>query len=144
MPLQYRELDSFTTEAIKAGKDIVDRAGRYGYDLPVKIVAWDYFALYVVVQNLDDVSGTFKVHYTLTTADKVAAEKQMWLHTRTPEEYAELKREYYEGIIELYLDPGKAGVAICPLEGIRITPDRVPFDHKHEVIPDIKTITKKQ
>lgn len=137
-PLQYRELDSFTTEAVK---DVRRHADMRGYDLPDEIVEWPDFAVYVVVQNLDDIPGTFEVRYTLTTADKEAAERQMWLIQRTPEEYAELKREYYEGSIKLYLEPGEIGVAICPPDGIYIAPDKVPFDHKHEIIPDTKTTT---
>ncbi len=138
-PLYYRELDSFTTEAVK---DVRGHAAMRGYDLPAKIVEWPYFAVYIVVQNLDDIPGTFEVHYTLTTADKLAAEKQKMLIQRTPEEYAELKREYYEGSIKLYLEPGKAGVAICPPDGMYISPDRVPFDHEHKITPSTKTILK--
>jgi hypothetical protein len=134
-PLQYRELDSLVAGSVE---DMRHRAAMYGYDLPDEIVGSPDFALYVVVQNLDDVSGTFEIRYTLTTADKEAAEKQMWLIQRTPEEYAELKREYYEGSIKLYLEPGEIGVAICPPGGIYIAPDRVPFDHKREIIPDTK------
>jgi len=137
-PLQYRELDSFTTEAVK---DVKGHADMRGYDLPDEIVVSPDFARYVVIQNLDDVPGTFEVRYTLTTADKEAAERQMWLIQRTPEEYAELKREYCEGSIKLYLEPGEIGVAICPPDGIYIAPDRVPFDHKLEIIPDTKTTT---
>lgn len=137
-PLQYRELDSFTTEAVK---DVRRHADMRGYDLPDEIVEWPDFAVYVVVQNLDDIPGTFEVYYTLTTANKNAAERQQWLVQRTPEEYAELKREYYEGSIKLYLKPGEVGVAICPPDGIYLAPDRVPFDHKHKIISDTKTTT---
>lgn len=130
--LQYRELDSFTTEAVK---DVRRHADMRGYGLPDEIVEWPDFAVYVVVQNLDDVPGTFEVRYTLSTADKNAAERQQWLVQRTPEEYAELDREYYEGSIELYLESGEVGVAICPPGGIYIAPDRVPFSHELEIIP---------
>lgn len=138
-PLKYRELDSFTTEAVK---DLRGHAAMLGYDLPEKIVEWSYFAVYIVVQNLDDVPGTFEVHYTLSTADKKAAERQQSLLQRTPEEYAELKREYYEGNIKLYLEPREIGVAICPLDGIYISPDRVPFSHERKITPSTKTILK--
>ena len=137
-PLQYRELDSFTTEAVK---DVRRHADMRGYDLPDEIVVSPDFARYVVIQNLDGVPGTFEVRYTLTTADKEAAERQMWLIQRTPEEYAELKREYYEGSIKLYLEPGEIGIAICPPGGICIAPDRVPFDHELEITPDTKSTT---
>ncbi len=146
VPLQYRKLDSFIAHGVseKSEEAMRHRAVTYGYDLPDKIVMGDYYALYVVVQNLDDIPGTFEVRYTLTTANKSAAEKQKMLIQRTPEEFAELKREYYEGSIKLYLEPGKAGVAICPPGGIYIAPDRVPFDHKHEIIPDTKGIEKQR
>jgi len=137
-PLEYRELDSFTTEAVK---DVRSHAVMRGYDLPDEIVEWPDFALYIAVQNLDDVPGTFEVRYTLTTADKSAAERQQWLIERTLEEYAELDREYYEGSIELYLEPGEVRAAICPPGGIYIAPDRVPFSHEHEITPDTKTKT---
>lgn len=140
-PLQYRELDSFTTEGCE---DVRHHAAMRGYDLPDEIVEWPDFALYVVVQNLDDVPGTFEVCYTLSTADKNAAEKQQWLVQRTLEEYAELDIEYYEGSIELYLESGEVGVAICPLDGIYVAPDRVPFSHEHKVIPNTKTIEKER
>lgn len=81
------------------------------------------------------VPGTFEVRYTLSTADKKAAERQQWLLQRTPEEYAELKREYYEGSIKLYLEPGEVGVAICPPDGIYVSPDRVPFSHEWQITP---------
>ena len=140
-PLQYRELDSFTTEAIK---DVTRHASTRGYDLPDEIVEWPDFALYLVVQNLDDVPGSFEARYTLSTADKNAAERQQWLVQRTPEEYAELDREYYEGSIELYLESGEVGAAICPPGGIYIAPDRVPFSHDLEIIPDTKNTEKQR
>ena len=142
-PLEYRELDSFTTEGVNMD-DVSSHAAMRGYDLPDEIVGWPDFAVYVVVQNLDDVSGTFEIRYTLTTADKEAAERQMWIIQRTPEEYEELDREYYEGSIELNLEPSEIGVAICPPEGIHIASDRVPFDHSHQVIPDTKVVEKER
>ena len=132
VPLQYRELDSFTTEAIE---DVRFHAEMGGYDLPDKIVEWPNFAIYVVVQNLDDVPGIFEVRYKLTTADKEAAERQASLSQRTTEEYAELRRENYEGSVKLYLEPDAIGVAICPTDGIHIASDRVPFDHEHDIVP---------
>jgi len=138
-PLKYRELDSFTTEAVK---DLRGHAAMLGYDLPEKIVEWPYFAVYVVVQNLDDVSGTFEVNYTLSTADKEAAERQQFLTQRTPDDYAELKREFCEGNIKLDLEPHEVGVAICPLDGIYISTHRVPFSHEHEITPSTKAILK--
>ena len=140
-PLKYRILDSFTTEAVK---DVRHHAAMRGYDLPYEIVEWPNCALYVVVQNLDDVSGKFEVRYNLSTADKNAAERQQWLVQRTPEEYAALDREYYEGSIELYLESGEVGVAICPPDGIYIALDRVPFSHEHAIIPETKTVTIQQ
>lgn len=140
-PLHYRELDSFSG----ATEDWVNhRAAMYGYELPDKLVLDPDWALYVVIQNLDDSTGTFQVRYTLTTADKEAAERQMWLHERTPEEYEELHREYYEGSIELHLEPGEIGVAICPPEGVYIASDRVPFDHSHEIIPATREVEKQR
>jgi len=139
-PLQYRKLDAFTTEAIK---DIRGRANIHGYDLPDVIVEWPDFAIYVVVQNLDDMSGTFEVQYILTMADKEAAKKQSFLNKRTPKEYEELKREYYEGNVKLYLESGEVGVAICPLDGINLPPDRIPFDHNHKIIPDMRATNMK-
>ena len=143
-PLEYRELDSFIGSGGVNEEWIKSRAVMYGYDLPDQIMEGSGFALYIAVQNLDDVPGTFEIRYTLTTADKNAAERQKWLHQRTPEEYAELKREYYEGSIKLYLEPGEARAAICPLGGIYIAPDRVPFGHEHEIIPDTKSIEKQR
>ena len=131
-PLRYRKLDSFSTEAVK---DVEQHASLRGYQLPGDVVEWPDWALYIVVQNLDDVAGTFEIHYILGTADKSATEKQQFLSQRTPEEYAELDREYYEGSIELYLEPLEVGVAICPSDGIHMAPDRVPFSHEHEIIP---------
>jgi len=140
-PLNYRILDSFTTEAIK---DVRHRVSMSGNNLPDELVEWSYFALYIVLENSDGLPGTFKVCYTLSTSDKNAAERQQWLVQRTPEEYAELDREYYEGSIELYLEPGEVGIAICPPDGIYITPDRVPFSHEYVVIPGTKTVTIQQ
>jgi len=140
-PLHYRTLDSFSG----ATEDwIKQRAAMYGYELPDKLVLNPDWSLYVVIQNLDDSAGTFQVRYTLTTADKEAAERQMWLIERTPEEYEELDREYYEGSIGLHLEPSEIGVAICPPEGIYIASDRVPFDHSHEIIPDAKEVEKQR
>ena len=140
-PLEYRELDSFSG----ATEDWINhRAAMYGYELPDKLVLEPDWSLYIVIQNLDDSAGTFQVRYTLMTADKEAAERQMWLTERTPEEYEELDREYYEGSIELNLEPGEIGVAICPPEGVYIGSDRVPFDHSHEVIPDTKIVEQER
>ena len=140
-PLEYRRLDSFTTEA---GKDVSRRADIRGYDLPHEIVDWPDFALYVVVQNLDDVAGTFEMRYTITTANKEAAQRQAHLSHRTPEEYEELEREYHAGSIELKLEPSRIGVYICPPGGIYIAPDRVPFDHEHDIAPDTKEVEKER
>jgi len=137
--LQYREFDSFTTGA---KIDVWSRAAKRGYDLPNEIVEYPDCALYVVVQNLDDVPGKFNVRYTLTTADKEAAERQNFLTKRTPEEYEELDREYYEGSVELYLEPSEIGVAICPPDGIYIASDRVYFGLKYDIVPDTKTVEK--
>jgi len=140
-PLEYRRLDSFHTEAVK---DVRRRADFRGYDLPHEIVEWPDFALYFVVQNLDDVVGTFEIRYTITTANKEAAERQMHLSQRTPEEYEELEREYYAGSIELQLESSQIGVYICPPGGIYIAPDRVPFDHEHDIAPDTKEVEKER
>jgi hypothetical protein len=138
-PLEYRELDSFTTEAVN---DVRAHAAMRGYDLPDEIVEWPDFAVYVIVQNLDDVPRTFEIHYTcIGTADKSAAEKYQWLAQLTPEEYQELDIQCYAGSIELYLQPSEIGVAICPQGGVNIGPDRVPWwANGYEVIPSTKLI----
>ena len=124
-PLEYRELDSFTTEAVN---DVRGHAAMRGYDLPDEIVGWPNFAVYVVVQNLDDVPGTFEIRYTCVgTADKSAAEKYQWLVQLTPEEHQELDIKCYAGSRELYLQPHEVGVAICPQSGVNIGSDRVPW-----------------
>ena len=140
-PLEYRELDSFSG----ATEDWVEqRAAMYGYELPDKLVLDPDWALYVVIQNLDNSTGTFQVCYTLATADKEAAERQMWIIQRTPEEYEELDREYYTGNISLYLEHDEMELAICPPEGIYIAPDRVPFDHSHEIVPATTEVEKQR
>lgn len=138
-PLQYRELDSFTTEAIS---DVEARAAMRGYDLPDETVEWPYFAVYVVVENLDDVPGTFEVRYScIGTADKGAAETYQWLLDLTSEEYQDLDIECYVGSTELYLQPQDVGVAICPESGVEIRSDRVPWwSDGYDVIPDSKII----
>jgi len=124
-PLEYRKLDSFTTEAVN---DVRGRAAMHGYDLPDEIVGWPDFAVYVVVQNLDDVPGTFEIRYTCVgTADKSVAEKYQWLVQLTPEEYQELDIKCHAGSRELYLQPHEIGVAICPQSGVNIGSDRVPW-----------------
>lgn len=142
-PLEYRELDSFTTEAIG---DVQGRATMRGYDLPDTIVMWPNFAVYVVMQNLDGVSGAFQIHYTcIGTADKSAAEKYQWLVQLTPEEYQELDIKCYAGSIELYLEPSEVGVAICPQSGVNIGSDRVPWwTGGYDVIPGTKTVEKQR
>jgi hypothetical protein len=132
--LTYRVLDSFTTEAVK---DVRGHAAMRGYDLPDEVVEWPDFAVYVVVQNLDDVPGTFEIRYTCVgTADRSAAEKYQWLVQLTPEEYQELDIKCYVGSIELYLQPREVGVAICPQSGVNIGSDRVPWwSGGYEVIP---------
>lgn len=138
-PLEYRELDSFTTEAVN---DVRGHAATRGYDLPAEIVEWPDFAVYVVVQNLDDVPGTFEILYTcIGTADKSAAEKYQWLTQLTPEEEQELDIQCYAGSVELYLQPNEIGVAICPQSGVNIDSDRVPWwTDGYEVIPSTKLI----
>jgi len=142
-PLEYRELDSFTTEAIN---DVGDRAAMLGYDLPDEIVEWPSFAVYVVVQNLDDTPGAFEICYTCVgTADKSAAEKYQWLVQLTPEEYQELDIKCYAGSRELYLQPFEVGVAICPQGGVNIGFDRVPWwSGGYEVIPDTKEVEQER
>ncbi len=142
--LQYRVLDSFTNEGWDDEEGMRNRATTYGYDLPDDIILWPYYARYAVIQNLDNVAGEFAVHYILTTADKEVAERQQFLIQRTPAEWAELDREYFEGSVVLYLEPGEIGVAICPLGGIYVAPDRVAFDHEIEIIPDTKSIEKQR
>jgi len=140
-PLEYREFDSFTTEGSDEDS-LRDHASMRGYDLPDEIVAWPNFAVYVLVQNLDDVSGLFEVRYSCVgTADKTAAEKYTWLPQLTPEEYQELDVNCYTGSIELYLQPSEVGVAICPQGGVNIDSDRVPWwSGGYEVIPDTQPI----
>lgn len=142
-PLEYRELDSFTTEAVN---DVRGHAAMRGYDLPDEIVGWPDFAVYVVVQNLDDVPGTFEIRYTCVgTADKSAAEKYQWLIQLTPEEYQELDIKCYAGSRELYLQPREVGVAICPQSGVNIGSDRVPWwSGGYEVIPPGKEVEKQR
>jgi len=142
-PLEYRELDSFTTEAID---DVRGHATIRGYALPDEIVEWPSFAVYVVVQSLDDVPGTFEIRYTcIGTADKSAAEKYQWLHQLTSEEYQELDIKCYAGSIELHLQPGEVGVAICPQSGVNISSDRVPWwSGGYEVMPGTNPVEKQQ
>jgi len=138
-PLEYRELDSSIIYG--APEFDVEEYVDTRYGLAHKLVAQDYalsaddYALCVIVQNLDDAGGTFETHYTLTTADKEAAERQKNLIQRTTDEWQELDREYYEGTVELYLEPGQVGAFICPSSGIYIALDRVPFDHSHDIVP---------
>jgi len=142
-PLEYRELDSFTTEAVN---DVRGHAAMHGYDLPDEIVGWPDFAVYVVVQNLDDVLGTFEIRYTCVgTADKSVAEKYQWLVQLTPEEYQELDIKCYAGSRELYLQPHEIGVAICPQSGVNIGSDRGPWwSGGYEVIPPGKEVEKQR
>ena len=139
VPLEYRELDSFTTQALH---DVRGHATIRGYDLPDEIVEWPDFAVYVVVQNLDDVAGTFEIRYIcIGTADKSATEKYQWLTQLTPEEERELDIQCYAGNIELYLQPNEIGVAICPQGGVNINSDRVPcWTNGYEVIPSTKLV----
>ena len=140
-PLEYREFDSFSG----ATEDWIEqRAAMYGYGLPDELVLDPDWALYVVIQNLDNSSGTFQVCYTLATADKEAAERQMWIIQRTPEEYEELDREYWAGNMSLYLEHNEIGLAICPPEGIYVAPDRVPFEHSHEIIVATKEVERQR
>lgn len=143
--LEYRELDSFTTEGSDENS-LRSHASTRGYDLPDEIVAWPDFALYVLVQNLDDVSGTFEVRYTcIGTADKTAAEKYMWLHELTSEEYEELDVKCYAGAIELYLQPGELGVAICPQSGVPVGSNRVPWwSGGYDIIPGTQAVEKQR
>jgi len=129
--LQYREIHSFTTEAVSDNVSIINQATRYGFDLPDEITTYPHFALYTVIQNIDNAAGTFTVHYSLCTADKEAAIAQQGLAQRTPQEEAALDKQFYEGDIELYLEPGEIGLAICPTDGVLIDSDRVPFGHSH-------------
>ena len=143
-PLEYRELDSFTTEAID---DVRGHATMRGYDLPDEIVEWPNFAVYVVVQNLDDVPGTFEILYTCVgTANKSAAEEPQWFVQLIPEEYQELLDiKCYAGSRELYLHPREVGIAICPQSGVNIGSDRVPWwSGGYEVIPGTKPVEKQQ
>jgi hypothetical protein len=139
VPLEYRELDSFTTEAVN---DVRGRAATFGYDLPDEIVEWPDFAVYVVVQNLDDIPGTFEIRYTcIGTADRSAAEEYQWLTQLTPEEEQELDIQCYADSVELYLQPNEIGVAICPQNGVNIASDRVPWwADGYEVIPPNKEV----
>lgn len=138
-PLEYRELDSFTTQAVN---DVRGHATTLKYDLPDEIVEWPVFAVYVVVQNLDDVPGTFEICYTcIGTADRIASEKYQWLAQLTPAEEQELDIQCYSGSIELYLQPNEIGVAICPQSGVNIDSDRVPcWANGYRVIPSIKLV----
>jgi len=155
-PLQYRELDSssrlveseyYSDVAQRPLEDLENWAAAYGYEIELSgqlVLVLDYWTLYVVIQNLDDIAGTFQVGYTLATADRQAAERQKNLMQRTSEEWNELNREYYEGNIELHLEPEGIGVFICPPEGIYITPDRVPFEHSHEIVPATTELEKQR
>jgi hypothetical protein len=143
-PLEYRELDSFTTEAMK---DVQGRATMVGYDLPDEIVVWPNFAVYVVVQNLDDVPGTFEIHYSCVgTADKsVAEDRQLWVQS-SPEEYQKLLDiSCHTGSIELYLLPHGVGVAICPEDGVNVASDRIAWwSGGYDVIPGTQAVEKQR
>jgi hypothetical protein len=142
--LEYRQLDSFTTEAID---DVRGRATMVGYDLPDEIVAWPAFAVYVVVQNLDDAPGVFEVRYTCVgTADRsVAEDRQLWVQS-TPEEYQELLDiNCYTGSAELHLQPLEVGVAICPQGGVNVGSDRVAWwSGGYDVIPGTQAVEKQR
>ena len=143
-PLQYRVLHSFITYG-SSEEDLKHSLETHGYPPPgeVRIGVEDY-AFCVVVQNLDGAGGAFGVTWKLTTADREAAIRQSNLIQRTTEEYEELDREYYEGSMELYLEPSQIWVFICPPGGIYIAPDRTPFDHEHEVIAGTKAVEKER
>jgi hypothetical protein len=134
-PLHYRELYSFNggAEDYIKFRDDTSHSGYELPELPNESVLSDNWALYVLIQNLDDTVGTLQVDYTLTTADKEAAEKQSWIVQRSPEEYEELDREWYSGNVSLSLEQGEIGLAVCPPEGINIAPDRVSFDAGYQI-----------
>lgn len=143
-PLEYRQLDSFTTEAID---DVRGRATMVGYDLPDEIVAWPNFAVYVVVQNLDNAPGLFEVRYTCVgTADRAVAEdRELWVQS-TPEEYEELLDiDCYAGTVELQLQPLEVGVAICPQAGVPVGSDRVArWSGGYDLIPGTQAVEKQR
>jgi len=142
--LEYRQLDSFTTEAID---DVQGRATMVGYDLPDEIVAWPSFAVYVVVQNLDNAAGAFEVRYTCVgTADRAVAEdRQLWGQS-TPAEYEELLDIHcYTGTVELQLQPLEVGIAICPQGGVLVSSNRVAWwSGGYDVIPGTRAVEKQR
>lgn len=133
VPLEYRIRHVFTTEAVY--KDVSEEISRHLSEPVDNIVEWPSLALYIFIENLSRVPGIFNIEYSLSTADKEVAQRQRDLHKRTEAEYAELDIQTYNGTIELYLEPGEIGLAICPPGGISITDNRVPFSHSHVVIP---------
>jgi hypothetical protein len=139
-PLEYRQLDSFTTEAMD---DVRGRAAMVGYNLPGEIVEWPSFAVYVVVQNLGDIPGVFEVCYTCVgTADRAVAEdRQLWVQS-TPEEYEELLDiDCCQGTVELQLRPLEVGVAICPQGGVPVGSDRVAWwSGGYDIIPGTQAV----
>lgn len=155
-PLRYRDLGSgsrfveskYFSEVPKGQLgDLENWAAAYGYEIKLSgglLLTLDHWALYVIIQNLDDIGGEFEVGYTLATADKQAAERQKDLSQRTSQEWNELAREYYEGDIHLHLEPQGIGVFICPPEGIYISSDRVPFEHDHQITPPTRQVERER